>query len=228
VAAKSELLAKLASVQQRISALEEQSHAQTFIQSAVLPSLTASPAFFEALQCLYRTGTVSESAREKTLHLMKRCWTNTLTAMERVLDADCDSIEAYMDNRSYTELKEKLLKPLIRLISLDQSAFAGCLLEFSGQYAQLRQNSIRFFLELNGPLSTTSPEDQIMHLIERARLLMQVEAREFADIFGRLMQKSHARNEILESVGNLIYVRIEQLAHSIASGIPASDSIGHR
>ncbi len=217
-AAKSELLSKLAEVQGRLASLEEHQKAEAFLKGAIMPSLTASPTFFAALQCLHRTGGLTAPLQEKTRFLMKRCWSNTIAAMERVLDTDLDTIEAYMDDRSYTELKEKMLKPLLQIIALDPNTYADCLLDFTVQYAQLRQNSIRFLmterqLGLDSMFSTSPPQEQITHLIERTRLLMQVEAREFDDLFTRpLLPKSHARNEILETVGNLLYSRIENLS----------------
>lgn len=230
--AKSELLSRLTAVQARIAALAEQQQATDFIDAAVLPSMTASPVFLDSLRCLHQAGAITPQLLEKTQSLMRRCWSNTLAAMERVLAMDLDTIEAYIDDCSYTELKEKMLRPLLRIIALDPVSHAETLNDFALEYAQLRENSIRFLvnerlLSLDAVFSTSQPQEQIMHLIERARLLMKVEAREFDDLFGSLLASSKcpARNRILETVGNLIYERIETLSRECTDSTQVSSLI---
>lgn len=219
-AEKGELLAKLAAVQDQIAALDAVQKAEAFIQAAVMPSLTASPTFYEALSRLYSAQRLSPSIAAKTIQLMSKCWTNTMTAMERVLDADLDSLEAYIDDRSYAELRERVLRPLLKIVDLSPALFTESLTDFVGEYVKLRQNSVRFLVnerlnQSDSVFSTAPPEERIMHLIERARLMLQIEGREFDGLFGQFDFKT-SRNAILETVGNLMYIQIEQTARQLS------------
>lgn len=144
---------------------------------------------------------------------MQKCWDNALVAMERVLDRDLTSIEAYLDDRVYKEMRDQVLKQLVNPTTLKPTLFQNLLEHFTSSYAQLRGNFIKFIIDtrLNSQFASSPPLDQILHLIERTRLLMSVERREFSEIFFEI-QASPDLNKILETVGNLLFERIEQAA----------------
>ncbi len=144
---------------------------------------------------------------------MQKCWDNALVAMERVLDRDLTSIEAYLDDRVYKEMRDQVLKQLVNPTTLNPTLFQNLLEHFTSSYAQLRGNFIKFILDtrLNSQFASSPPRDQILHLIERTRLLMSVERREFSEIFFEI-QASPDLNKILETVGNLLFERIEHAA----------------
>jgi hypothetical protein len=142
---------------------------------------------------------------------MEKCWDNALVAMERVLDRDLVSLEAYLDDRVYKDLRNLVLKPLI------QSTRSKDLINhFAASYAQLRINFVHFVIDvrLNTQFDSLQPSEQVLHLIERTRLIMTVERREFFEIFPPDLPLKPHLNKILESVGNLLFQRIEPLCKS--------------
>lgn len=220
-----ELTKELSMVQAEIARLESLNSAIQLISTCSIPSVASSEPFLASLKLLLSTDQVKYAALiNRAAFLMEKCWDNALVAMERVLDRDLQSLEDYLDDRVYKELRDRVLKPLLTVYKLKtSSSFVPLLEHFIASYSQLRLNSVTFILDtrLNNQFQSSKEDDQILHLIERARLLMVVETREFNGIFGDLdfetsTNKKAQLNKILETVGNLLYQRIEPLCRSLS------------
>lgn len=227
--AQDECEIQLKKVQERIKEIETYNQSLKYLQNCSIPSVSASPAFYGALKIILESSEpVPLNIIERSCRLMEKCWDNGLVAIERVLERDLISLEAYLDDRVYREIRDQVLKPLISLTKLktfsdkDSNYFNELVIHFLASYTQLRQNFVTFILDqrLNSQFCDSSSKDQVLHLIERTRLLMVVEKREFDFIFFDFnydydssvtkdpLLSSHL-NKILETVGNLLFSRIE-------------------
>ena len=217
---------QLKQVQERIKEIETYNHSLKYLQNCSIPSVSASPAFYAALKIILESSEpVPLNIIERSCKLMEKCWDNGLLAIERVLERDLVSLEAYLDDRVYREIRDQVLIPLISLTKLKSFSdknlnhFYELVVHFLASYTQLRQNFVTFILDqrLNSQFCDSSSKDQVLHLIERTRLLMVVETKEFDFIFfdydptsvdKNPLLSSHL-NKILETVGNLLFARIE-------------------
>lgn len=219
----------LEQVQQRISYLEQVQQAFNFLATVSIPSVASSLAFSSSLSLLLSsslnssTNTNTNTNINPNSHLLspqliqrvcyfeQKCWDNAILAMERVLERDLISIEAYLDDSVYKEMRDKVLKELIRPLLINPRLFEELIIHFVTSYCQLRINFVTFILDtrLNNQFSTSPPLEQVLHLIERTRLLMVVETKEFHEIFSLNLPLQSHLNKILETVGNLLLQRIE-------------------
>ena len=210
---------ELQRVQNRIAQLEAQQDARCFLSACAIPSVASSPIFSDSLGLLLDNPVISPADNQilnRSFGMMEKCWDNALTAMERVLERDLVSLEAYLDDPVYKELRDSVLKPLL----VHYKHLSCALIEhFVSTYAQLRINFVTYVLDtrLNTQFFESQPEDQILHLIERTRLVMTVERREFMEIFSASQSQNLKvnLNRILETVGNLLYKRIEPICSKI-------------
>ena len=210
-------LPSLEQVQLRISYLERLNGAQNFLSNVSIPSAASSPIFTSSLRLLLQ----HQNGQLLTPQLLKRicyfehkCWDNAILAMERVLERDLVSIEAYLDDGVYKEMRDKVLKELIEPLVINPKIFHELITHFVESYCQLRENFVTFVLDtrLNTQFSSSPPSEQVLHFIERTRLLMVVERSEFLEIFGCHPNNDILKgnlNKIMETVGNLLFQRIE-------------------
>lgn len=213
-----QLKEELQIVQDRIRKIQELEKALNFLSTCSIPSVAASPTFYNSLSVFFASSNQQADPRiiNRCSFLIQKCWDNALVAMERVLERDLVSLEAYLDDRVYREIKDQVISPLVRITKLSTSLFKTLIAHFTTSYAQLRENFITLILDgrLNSQFSDSPAKEQVLHLIERTRLLMVVEQREFASLFNyqedelALLVKS-TLNRILESIGNLMFTRIE-------------------
>lgn len=212
-----ELETQIKQIQSRIAHLESIESARSFLSTLSIPSAASSPLFIHSLRLLQSQNFPQDQiVIGRAYRLMEKCWDNAMTAMEKVLDRDLVSIETYLDDRVYRDLKNLVLKPLLQP-DLNQNLLD----HFASTYGQLRINLIRFVLDarLNSQFDLLPPSEQVLHLIERTRLLLTTERREFSEIFDQSLLSSlrpHL-NKILENVGNLLFQRIELIYAAIAS-----------
>lgn len=214
-------------VQGRIAHIEAVQSAKEFIASCSVPSVASSPLFLHSLKLITDSpvaDTETEVIINRALQLMQKCWDNALVAMERVLDRDLTSIEAYLDDPVYKDLKNLVLKPLL----IHKNRLPRHLLNhFAASYAQLRINFVKFVLDtrLNSQFDSLQPKEQVLHLIERTRLIMSQERKEYGNVFeSPVSSDAHPPleirlhlNKILESVGNLLFQRMEPLCSTLQS-----------
>ena len=204
---------ELERVRERIAHIEKINSAISFLSTCSIPSVASSPLFTTSLSLLVTNTALSPSLLKRSCWLMQKCWDNAITVMERVLDRDLTSIEAYLDDNVYKEMRDRVLKQLISPVTLKPTAFSDLIVHFVNNYTQLRENFVTFILDtrLNSQFADSNPRDQVLHFIERTRLLMVVETREFQEIFGGIpgaFVKAQL-NKILETVGNLLLQRID-------------------
>jgi hypothetical protein len=217
---------ELVNVQKRIKSIEEYQKATKFLSTCSIPSVAASPIFYSSLSTLFSPSNPQPPNAvilDRCSFLMKKCWDNALVAMERVLERDLISLEAYLDDQVYREIKEQVIIPLIRITKLAPH-FTEAITHFTQTYAQLRENFVTLVLDgrLNSQFSDSHPKEQVLHLIERTRLLMVVEQREYASIFNYSLSDlavvvKSSLNRILESIGNLMFSRIEGPLRSLSA-----------
>ena len=221
-----ELSNELSTVQLEISRLESLNSSVHLISTCSIPSVASSEPFLAALRLLISTDPVRYSSSiSRAGLLIEKCWDNALVAMERVLEKDLFSLEDYLDDRVYKELRDRVLKPILSPFTLINPLFTNfksILEHFIASYSRLRVNSVTYILDhrLNNQFESSKEDDQVLHLIERTRLLMVVENREFNSLFASLQEvecKKAQLNKILETIGNLLYQRIEPLCRSLSS-----------
>lgn len=209
---------ELQAIRARISYLDSLQQAQSFLATCSIPSVASSPQFISALLLLLNNDKyIDTNLISRCGFLMQKCWDNGLVAMDRVLDRDLVSIESYLDDRVYKDLKNHVLKPLLK--PANHTLYSALLSHFLATYTQLRENFVKFVLDarLNNQFNDFSPRDQILHLIERTRLLMVVERAEFTDIFDcDVLANTTYLNRILEAVGNLLLNRLDSPCRSLS------------
>lgn len=213
-----DLSPELINVQIEISHLESLNSAIKLISTCSIPSVASSETFLSSLKLLIECdGFKYAPLINRANILIVKCWDNAILAMERVLERDLVSLEDYLDDKMYKELRDRVLKPFLTVTYEDDSIFD----HFLASYSRLRVNSVSLILDkrLNNQFSHLKEDDQILNLIERTRFLMVIERREFDGLFGDEIddQKSRAHlNKILETIGNSLYKRIDPLFTSLS------------
>ena len=216
--AAEEFKESLSQVKLRISHLERLNDAHNFLSTVSIPSVASSPTFSSSLRLLlqHQNGQLlTPQLIQRICYFEQKCWDNAILAMGRVLERDLVSIEAYLDDGVYKEMRDKVLKELIEPVLINPKIFNELIIHFIESYCQLRENFVTFVLDtrLNTQFSCSPPSEQVLHFIERTRLLMVVERSEFLQIFSCLPNNEFLKgkylNKILETVGNLLFQRIE-------------------
>lgn len=222
---------QLAIVQNRIAQISEFFKSLRFLQSCSIASVASSEQFASSLKMILLNNNSDHPDIKNVIVrsdiLIQKCWDNSLVAVGRILEHDLDSIESYLDDRVYQEIEQKVLQPLIALSCLDKHIFAETREHFLQSYVSLRESFLRFSVDekLNMQLIMEADKGadlKILDLIERTRLMMFVERREFHKLFNlyqtdlQILTNSHLY-KVLEMVGNLLYNRIEQIQIQLKS-----------
>jgi hypothetical protein len=207
---------QLNQVQEEINLIEKVQEAHNFLMKVSIPSVASSPAFTSSLRLLLSNNlnchVLTPQIIQKVTHLQGKCWDNAILIMEKVLEKDLISIEVYLDDEIYKEIRDKVLKEIIKTVLINPKMFHNLIIHFIKSYCKLRENYVTFVLDtrLNNQFINLPPLHQLLHLIERTRLLFLVESKEFKEIFPFLPSTSNFHlNKILETVGNLLFKRIE-------------------
>ena len=226
---------RLKQVKEKIEHLKSLETAKKFISTCSIPSVASSPIFISSLTLILTTSTTCQESKliNQACKLMEKCWDNALVAMDRVLERDLISIEAYLDDRVYREIRDQVLQKLIQptktmmtVTTMTNVSSTLIIDHFVTTYTQLRENFVTLVLDrrLNSQFVDFNPRDQVFHLIERTRLLMVVERKEFSTIFDYDYSSINEEitctlnsqlNRILETVGNLLFQRIEKPCRSL-------------